>query len=141
MAPCTVVPFDKRQCQPCPESSLRTRGAARTVNFLPRHLHEIQARNRADQHDDQGRRLYASRSGVEGTVHELVTGHRARRCRYHGTAKTHVQHIFTAIAINIERLSEQEPENSTYRLRPPTAFQQYLDTRGLPRPLWRSQGK
>ncbi|MEU5431098.1 hypothetical protein AB0H73_36590 [Streptomyces olivoreticuli] len=27
------------------------------------------------------------------------------------------------------------------RPRPPTAFQQYLDARGLPRPLWWRQGK
>ncbi|WP_016825817.1 IS1182 family transposase [Streptomyces viridosporus] len=141
MAPYTVVRFDKRQCQPCPERSSCTRGAARTVNFLPRHLHEIQARNRTDQQDLQWKRLYASRSGVEGTVHELVSGHRARRCRYHGTAKTHVQHVLTAIAINIERLSGQEPEGSTYRPRQPTAFQQYLDAHGLPRPLWWRQGK
>ncbi|WP_425329111.1 IS1182 family transposase [Streptomyces eurocidicus] len=141
MAPFTVVRFDKRQCGPCPEKSSCTSGAARTVNFLPRHLHELQARNRADQQDHQWKRLYASRSGVEGTVHELATSHRARRCRYHGTAKTHVQHVLTAIAINIERLSEQEPENSAYRPRPPTAFQQYLDARELPRPLWWRQGK
>ncbi len=64
-----------------------------------------------------------------------------RRCRYRGVAKAHVQHVFTAIAINIERLSEQEPPDSTYRPRPPTAFQQYIDAHQLPRPRWWRQGQ
>ncbi|GAB2953687.1 hypothetical protein GCM10027075_61720 [Streptomyces heilongjiangensis] len=43
-----LLRFDKRQCQPRPGRSLCTRDRAETVNFLPRHLHEIQKRNRAD---------------------------------------------------------------------------------------------
>jgi IS5 family transposase len=61
---------------------------------------------------------------VGRTVNELANGHRMRRCRYHGLAKNHVQHVLTAIAVNIERLSDQEPAHSAYRPRPPTAFQQ-----------------
>ncbi|MEC4018296.1 IS1182 family transposase [Streptomyces sp. H27-D2] len=142
MAPYTVVRFNPAHCDPCPVRSSCTSGRApRTVNFLPRHLHELQTQNRADQHDPQWRRRYARRSGVEGTVNELVNGHQMRRCRYRGVAKAHVQHVFTAIAINIERLSEQEPPDSTYRPRPPTAFQQYLDAHGLPRPRWWRQGQ
>jgi hypothetical protein len=64
-----------------------------------------------------------------------------RRCRYHGLGKAHVQHVLTAIAINIERLAGQEPGNSSYRPRRPAAFQQYLDVHELPRPLWWRQGK
>ncbi|MEV0696270.1 transposase [Streptomyces sp. NPDC050388] len=115
MAPYTVVRFDTRHCGPCPERSSCTSGAARTVNFLPRRLHEFQGRNRADQQDPQGQRLCASRSGVEGTMNELVNGHRMRRCRYHGVAKAHVQHALTAIAVTIERFSAQEPEDAAYR--------------------------
>ncbi|MGJ5891230.1 transposase [Streptomyces niveiscabiei] len=141
-APYISARFQPHQCNPCPSRDLCTRGpSARVVYFLPQHLHELQARNRADQHDPQWRRLYAARSGVEGTVNECVNGHRLRRCRYHGMAKTHVQHVLTAIAINIERLSARDQAVSAYRPRPPTAFQQYLDTRDLPRPLWWRQGK
>ncbi|MCC9312529.1 transposase, partial [Kitasatospora sp. RB6PN24] len=135
MAPYTVVRFNPAHCDPCPVRSSCTSGKApRTVNFLPRRLHELQTQNRADQQDPQWQRLYASRSGIEGTMNELVNGHRMRRCRYHGVAKAHVQHVLTAIAVNIERLSTQEPEDSAYRPRPPTAFQQYLDDHELPRP-------
>ncbi|WP_406490760.1 transposase [Streptomyces sp. NBC_01604] len=108
----------------------------RTVNFLPRRLYDLQAQNRADQQDPQWRRLYAVRSGVEGTVNELANAHQMRRCRYRGTAKAHVQHVLTAIAVNIERLSTQEPDDSAHRPRPPTAFQQYVDAHELPSFRW-----
>lgn len=134
MAPYTVVRFGKRQCGPCPEKAKCTTGEVRTINFLPRRIHELQERNRDDQQDSAWRRLYASRSGAEGTIAEFTGGHQARHCRYRGQAKAHVQHVLTAIAVNIERLSQQEPADSDYRPRPPTAFQQYLDAHGLPRP-------
>jgi hypothetical protein len=142
MAPSTVARFDARQCNPCRVRSSRTRGTpARTINFLPQHLHDLQARHRAAQNTPEWKRLYGARPGAGGTVNECVNGHRMRRCRYHGLGKAHLQHVLTAIAINIERLSEQEPGNSAYRPRTPTAFQQYLDAHELPRPLWWRQGK
>jgi hypothetical protein len=140
--PYIAARFRPRQCDPCPARSLYARGrAARTVYFVPEYLHELQARNRADQQDPTWRKLYALRSGVEGTIAELALGHRARRCRYHGLAKTHVQHVLTAIAVNIERLTGQSSQGATYRPRRPTAFQQYLESHGIPRPLWWRQGK
>jgi hypothetical protein len=139
------VAFDARRCGPCPHRSRCTRSndprKGRTLNFLPRRLHDLQAQNRADQQDPHWQRLYASRSGIEGTMNELVNGHRMRRCRYHGVAKTHVQHVLTAIAVTIERLSSQEQDDSAYRPRPPTTFQQYLDAHELPRPRWWRQGQ
>ncbi|WP_258308802.1 transposase [Streptomyces sp. NWU339] len=123
--------------------NLSDRQAAEAVRCRidPRRLHEFQARNRADQQDPQWQRLYASRSGVEGTMNELVNGHRMRRCRYHGVAKAHVQHVLTAIAVTIERFSAQEPADATYRPRSPTAFQRYLVDNELPRPRWWRQGQ
>jgi hypothetical protein len=55
-----------------------------------------------------------------------------RRCRYRGQAKAHLQHVLTAIAVNVERFSQQPPSESTPP-RPPTAFQDYLDQQGIPR--------
>jgi hypothetical protein len=75
-------------------------------------LHDLQAQNRADQQGPHWQRLYASGSGIEGTMSELGTGHRMRRCRYHGMAKAHVQHLLAAIAVNSERLNAQEPDDS-----------------------------
>jgi transposase len=136
-----VVRFDARQCGRCPERAKCTPGRFRSLYFPPRRLHQLQTQNRADQQDPAWRRLYGLRSGAEGTIEEFANGHHGRRCRYRGLAKTHVQHVLTALAINVERLSDQEPTDSSYRPRPPTAFQQYLDARELPRPLWWRQGK
>ena len=125
----------RRFCGRCPEKTSCTPGPFRSLYFPPRRLYELQAKNRADQQDTDWRRLYGLHSGAEGTIQEFAHGHRGRRCRYRSLAKTHVQHVLTALAINVERLSLQEPVGCSYRPRPPTAFQQYLDARGLPRPL------
>jgi Transposase DDE domain len=141
MAPYTVARFHPHQCDPCTDRPACTRGtAARTLNFLPRHLHELQTQNRADQQDPKWRRLYSTRSGVEGTICEFVNGHQARRSRYHGLRKTHVQHILTGIAINIERLASRAPQHP-HQPRSLTSFQQYLSTRGLTWECWWRQGK
>lgn len=131
-----VVRFDARQCGRCPEQAACTSGPFRSLYFPTGRLHELQTRNRADQQDADWRRLYRLRSGAEGTIEEFADGHRGRRCRDQGLAKTHVQHVLTALAINVERLSLQEPAGRSYRPRPPTAFQQVpRRTRTAPTPV------
>ena len=100
--------FTKGQCQPCPARAACTTSGdgKRTVGFPPRELYELQVRNRADQQDPAWHKRYAVRSGVEGTVCELARGHGMRHCRYRGQPKAHLQHVLTAIAVNIERLSQ-----------------------------------
>ncbi|MGW5640883.1 transposase [Streptomyces sp. NPDC003832] len=105
MAPYTVARFYPHQCTPCPDRSACTRGtSARTVNIHPRHLHELQIRNRTEQQDLQRGQLYATRSGVEGTICEFVNGHQARRSRYHGLRKTHVQHVLERGAVALHHM-------------------------------------
>ncbi|MFJ4675966.1 IS1182 family transposase, partial [Kitasatospora sp. NPDC088783] len=53
-------------------------------------------------------------------------------CRYRGQPKAHLQHVLTAIAVNIQRLSNQDL-NEGAPPRPPTAFQAHLDQQGIPR--------
>jgi hypothetical protein len=109
---------------------LRRRQAHR--GLPPRELYELQIRNRADQQDPAWHKRYAVRSGIEGTVCELARGHGMRHCRYQGQPKAHLQHVLTAIAVNIERLSQVPPGESTSP-RPPTAFQKYLDQHDIQR--------
>ncbi|MFI9762787.1 transposase [Streptomyces sp. NPDC051963] len=47
------------------------------------------------------------------TVSETVHTHGLRHCRYHGIAKTHVQHVLTAAGTNIIRLSGCLPPGTT----------------------------
>jgi hypothetical protein len=108
------------------------------VGFPPRELYELQVRNRADQQDPAWHKRYAVRSGIEGTVCEFAHGHGMRHSRYRGQPKAHLQHVLTAIAVNIERLSQLPPGESTSP-RPPTAFQDYLDQHDIQRPRsWRA---
>lgn len=105
----------------------------------PRELHDLQIRVRAEQQTPDWQARYAVRSGVEGTINELAHGHGMRRCRYRGQPKTHLQHIFTAIAVNIERLSGLSSADEAPPSRPPTAFQNFLDQRGISRlKSWRA---
>jgi hypothetical protein len=143
-APYQVVKFSRAYCGPCPDRDKCTRSkeprVGRTVTFLPHHLFERQAANRDEQNQEQWQQTYASRAGVEGTINEVVNAHQARDCRYRGLAKTHLQHVLTAIAINIERLAAREPPDN-HHPRQPTAFQRYLEACGLPRPRWWRQGQ
>ncbi len=48
---------------------------------------------------------YDARAGIEGTLGQGVSAFGLRRCRYWGPDKTHLQHLATAAAMNIARLS------------------------------------
>ncbi|TKA02121.1 transposase [Actinacidiphila oryziradicis] len=76
----------------------------------------LELRVRTEQQTPEWKTRYAVRSGVEGTVNEFAHGHGMRRCRYRGQDKAHVQHVLTAIAVNIERLSGLPPTREA----PPT---------------------
>ncbi|WP_240361177.1 MULTISPECIES: transposase [unclassified Streptomyces] len=80
------------------------------MGFPPRELLELQLRNRAEQQEPDWHRRYAVRSGIEGTICEFAHGHGMLRCRYRGQTKAHLQHILTAIAVTIERLSRQSSD-------------------------------
>ena len=55
---------------------------------------------------EEGRRLYARRAGVEGTISQGVRSFGLRRARYRGLAKAHLQHVATAAALNFSRVSD-----------------------------------
>ncbi|MFI2352778.1 transposase [Streptomyces sp. NPDC019443] len=134
-APLIVARFTKSRCRPCPVRTrcTATSDSARTVGFPPRELRDLQLRVRAEQQTPDWQARYAIRSGVEGTVSEFAHGHGMRHCRYRGQSKAHLQHILTAIAVNIERLSALTATSEAPPPRPPTAFQDFLDQHGIPR--------
>ncbi|EST18447.1 hypothetical protein M878_44835 [Streptomyces roseochromogenus subsp. oscitans DS 12.976] len=78
---------------------------------------------------------------MEGTINEFAHGHGMPRCRYRGQSKTHLQHVLTAIAVNIERLSGRSLTEEASSPRPSTAFQTFLDQNDIPLPKsWRTRG-
>ncbi|MFE7333209.1 transposase, partial [Streptomyces sp. NPDC057565] len=142
-APLIVARFTKSQCRPCPVRTrcTTTADSARTVGFPPQELRDLQLRVRAEQQTPEWKARYAARSGVEGTINEFAHGHGMRQCRYRGRSKAHLQHVLTAIAVNIERLSRWSVTEEGSPPRPPTTFQTYLDQQRIPRPKsWRTLG-
>ncbi|WP_231607659.1 transposase [Streptacidiphilus albus] len=141
-APLIVARFTKSQCQPCPDRPRCTSSSdARNVGFPPQELRDLQVRVRAEQQSPEWKARYAVRSGVEGTINGFAHGHGMRRCRYRGQPKAHLQHVLTAIAVNIERLSSQPETEKPSSSRPPTAFQAFLDQQSIPRSKsWRTLG-
>ncbi|MFE3827984.1 transposase [Streptomyces sp. NPDC059092] len=97
--------------------------------------------SRTEQQTQEWLSRYSLRAAIESTISGFVNGHGMRRCRYRGQGKAHIQHVLTAIAVNIERLSALPPAEEAPAPRRPTAFQNYLDQRELPRPKsWRTLG-
>jgi len=65
--------------------------------------HALQAARTRDSQADWPLR-YHQRAGIEGTLSQGVRGFGLRRSRYVGLAKTHLQHVFIAAAMNLSRI-------------------------------------
>jgi len=100
------VRFPTRVCRDCNARSLCVRGEAkpRRVQLRPERQHEALKAARAQIASEEGRRRYARRAGVEGTISQAVRAFDARRSRYCGLAKTHLQQLAVAAAINLDRI-------------------------------------
>lgn len=65
---------------------------------------------RAPEQTVEYAREYARRAGVEGTISQAVRAFGARRCRYVGAAKTQLQQVLTATALNLVRIANRLAE-------------------------------
>lgn len=98
------VRFGSKDCRACSSRSLCTRSSnARVLTLHPKEHYEALQAARERQTTIEFKRLYAKRAGVEGTISQAVGAFGLRHSRYIGLAKTHVQHIATAAAINLSR--------------------------------------
>jgi transposase len=106
-APYVSVMFRKANCGACPARPLCTRAEhqARHLKLPPRAEHAALRAARERLGTKEGRRRYARRAGVEGTISQGVRAFGLRRSRYRGLARTHLQHVATAAALNLERLA------------------------------------
>ena len=101
-----IVAFDKQTCGTCPVRSCCTRAqhTGRRLRLPPQDQYEALAAAQTWLASEEGQQLYKRRAGVEGTLSQGVRAFGLRRTRYWGLAKTHVQHVAIAAAINIDRL-------------------------------------
>jgi transposase len=101
------VHFPKRACSACHARALCTKAkqAPRQLLLHPQAQHEALRTARQRLSSEEGWKLYARRAGVEGTLSQAVRAFGLRRTRYRGLAKTSLQHVATAAAVNVERIT------------------------------------
>jgi transposase len=113
--PKTTVPgvrvearFSAKDCTPCAHRAHCTRAKKepRIIGLPSRDLHEVLQQRREAQGSSAFRQQYADRAGIEGTHEQAIRRCGLRQCRYIGEAKTHLQHLVTAVAINLIRVGE-----------------------------------
>lgn len=80
--------------------------APRTLTVQPKHRQMALQRARERQDTDTFRQTYAKRAGIEGSLSQGIRRCGLRQCRYRGQAKTHLQHVLTAIALNMARIAD-----------------------------------
>ena len=100
--------FSRKDCTPCPSRSQCTKSEKepRIIALLPREQHEALRATRREQGTEEFLSRYAARAGIEGTHEQAIRRCGLRRCRYIGEAKAHLQHLLTASALNLVRLSD-----------------------------------
>lgn len=101
------VEFDRDTCLACLERENCTKGevVARRLHLKPRPEFEALQAGRARQQGETFKQKYKKRAGIEGTISQGVRAFELRRSRYIGLAKTHLQHIAIAAAMNLVRLA------------------------------------
>ena len=104
---CIKVHFSPSECQVCRSKARCTRAKTRgrQLSLRTREVHEALVAARARQEDEAERPLYRLRAGIEGTLSQGVRAFGLRRARYRGLAKTHLQTVITAVALNLDRLA------------------------------------
>ncbi|GJG88102.1 hypothetical protein tb265_32830 [Gemmatimonadetes bacterium T265] len=98
------IRFSVTDCQPCPLKARCTRGARRVLTPRRRDAYAALVAARARETTADFRALYHRRAGIEGTISQGVRAMHPRQARYIGLAKTHLQHVLTAAALNLVRL-------------------------------------
>lgn len=108
--------FRAEDCLPCSlrPRCTRAKTGGRTLTIYPQEQYEALQRARERQETEAFKVLYSERAGIEGTISQAVRKMGLRRSRYIGLARTHLQHVATAAAINVVRttnwLTGEEPE-------------------------------
>jgi transposase len=101
--------FSRTDCRNCPVNRLCTKNGdknSRKLTMLPREEHELLTAARAEQQTPEWKKTYNMRAGIEGTFSQGVRSTSLRRSRYRGQAKTHLQNVAIACAINLQRLTD-----------------------------------
>lgn len=106
-SPGIKVKFNKRDCGVCSVRARCTRDKrGRQMRLPTQDLYETNDAMRTYMSSEEGKELYKKRAGIEGTISQAVRSFGFRQTRYIGQAKTHLQHVATAAALNLDRLAD-----------------------------------
>ncbi len=100
------IVFAAETCGACPvrRDCTHSQTTGRVLHVRPQAAHEALQARRREQQTPEFRQQYALRSGIEGTLSQGVRAMGLRRARYDGLARTHLQHVLTATALNLVRI-------------------------------------
>lgn len=100
-----TIKFARADCGPCVVRARCTRSASgpRELRVRAQPYHEALQAARQRQTTEEFQKTYARRAGIEGTISQGVRRSDLRQARYVGLAKTHLQNLLTATALNIIR--------------------------------------
>jgi transposase len=100
------IRFHAATCRACPvrQACTQANDAPRQLTVRPHVQHEAIQAARQRQETAEFTAEYARRAGIEGTHSQGIRRCGLRWARYRGLAKTHLQQLITAVALNVPRL-------------------------------------
>jgi len=106
--PAIHVRFVPEDCQQCSYRSncTRSQSGPRALKLRAQKQHEALQQARIRQKTNEFKQLYKKRAGVEGTISQGTRTYGLRSSRYIGQAKTHLQNIISAVAMDLVRLAD-----------------------------------
>lgn len=105
--PIINIRFSPSACRRCAVRARCTtsRSGPREITVRPQAQHLALRVARQREQTPEFQAAYAARAGVEGTMSQALRRTGLRRARYLGLAKTRLQHLLTAAALNLCRLA------------------------------------
>lgn len=104
-SPIINIRFGRTACQRCAHhGDCTTSDGPREMTFRPKEQHMALHQARQHQRTPEFKAEYDARAGVEGSLSEGLRMCGLRQARYIGEAKTRLQHILTAAALNLRRI-------------------------------------
>ncbi|HEX3523728.1 MAG TPA: IS1182 family transposase [Stellaceae bacterium] len=106
--PVIKIKFAVKDCRSCPSRSQCTQSQSdsprRTLTVRPEPQYQALQTARERQATEAFKTAYDKRAGIEGTLSQSIRAFGLRQARYQGLAKVHLQHVFTATALNFTRI-------------------------------------
>jgi transposase len=106
--PVIKIKFAMQDCRPCPSRQQCTHSQSasprRVLTVRPQAQYQALQAARQRQATEAFKTAYAVRAGIEGTLSQGIRAFGLRQARYRGQEKVHLQHVFTAAALNLCRM-------------------------------------